>query len=258
MSKTLNTTLAAALGAIVYSLASPSIALGQDGSKKQSSSKGIAVVELFTSQGCSSCPPADKVLQRIAETAEKQELPVYALSFHVDYWNQLGWKDPYSDSLYSRRQRAYASRGNGEVYTPQMIVNGSYGFVGSHSKKAQQALGMALGKPALVQVVAERKESQDSTSIDIDYSTDQRAVGGILNVAVVDTPDANAVPLGENAGRKLSHVNVVRAFKTMPIREATGHVSIDTPEGVNTKTSQVVLYIQDPKSLAIVGATAVE
>src|SRR5579872_5297720 len=96
------------------------------------------VIELFTSQGCSSCPAADKNLAELIEEAEKKGLPVYGLSFHVDYWNYIGWKDPYSRSEYTARQREYSSFLNSEtVYTPQMIVNGEVEFVGSDKKAAE-------------------------------------------------------------------------------------------------------------------------
>ena len=87
---------------------------------------GVNVVELFTSQGCSSCPPADALLAQI-----KDDTNVIALSYHVDYWNYLGWKDPYSNKAYSAYQRSYAKELNSGVYTPQMVVNGSKEFVGS-------------------------------------------------------------------------------------------------------------------------------
>ena len=92
----------------------------------------FAVVELFTSEGCSSCPPADNLLGEIVKDAQKGQQRVYCLSFHVDYWNSLGWRDPYSDPAFSRRQREYARAFESvQVYTPQMVVNGSTGFVGS-------------------------------------------------------------------------------------------------------------------------------
>ena len=92
---------------------------------------GVAVVELFTSQGCSSCPPADTALQQVERVAKERNLRVYCLSFHVDYWNRLGWNDPYSHADYSARQATYAAKKtDNNLYTPQMIVNGTDEFVG--------------------------------------------------------------------------------------------------------------------------------
>ena len=99
------------------------------------------LVELFTSQGCSSCPPADRVLAKLAKEAEAGDLPIVALSFHVDYWNRLGWKDPYSDAAFSQRQRIYASKlPDQRVYTPEIVVNGSSGHVGSRESEVRSAI----------------------------------------------------------------------------------------------------------------------
>ncbi|HEU4536787.1 MAG TPA: DUF1223 domain-containing protein, partial [Polyangiaceae bacterium] len=106
----------------------------------------FALVELFTSEGCSSCPPADEALDELAVDAERRGLPVYALSFHVDYWNSLGWVDPFSTSAYTHRQEAYAGRaGSRGLYTPQMFVNGGEGFIGSDRGRARRDVDRALG-----------------------------------------------------------------------------------------------------------------
>ena len=97
--------------------------------------KPIVVVELFTSEGCSSCPPADKLLSRIVDDAN-DHVEVLALSFHVDYWDYIGWKDPYAKSTFTQRQRAYARKFySSQIYTPQMVVNGKHEFVGSDQRK---------------------------------------------------------------------------------------------------------------------------
>src|SRR5437899_2881738 len=102
------------------------------------------VVELFTSQGCSSCPAADKNLAEIIEKAEANGQQVIGLSFHVDYWNYIGWKDPYSKAEFTERQRKYALRMNSEnIYTPQMIVNGESEFVGSDKNTSTKEIGKA-------------------------------------------------------------------------------------------------------------------
>ena len=97
----------------------------------QTEKNSFVVIELFTSEGCSSCPPADKVLSEVIADARKNNKPIYAMSFHVDYWNRLGWKDPYSDFLFTNRQNNYSDvLGEREVYTPQVFVNGKIYFVG--------------------------------------------------------------------------------------------------------------------------------
>ena len=103
------------------------------------SSKPFAVVELFSSEGCSSCPPADALLRQITSYARDNHQRIYTLSFQVDYWNNLGWTDPFSSPQFSERQRQYAGVLSGGVYTPEMIVNGQEAFVGSDADKAKQS-----------------------------------------------------------------------------------------------------------------------
>src|SRR2546426_9999954 len=106
------------------------------------------LVELFTSEGCSSCPPADLLLGRLQQSQPVAGVEVISLSEHVDYWNQLGWKDPFSSAGFSERQRQYAAvlRGDG-VYTPQMVVDGRAGFVGSETQTALRTIAEAAKKP---------------------------------------------------------------------------------------------------------------
>src|SRR5215469_9046466 len=119
------------------------------GSDPGSGARTPILVELFTSEGCSSCPPADRFLQTLdGQPIAGTEMIV--LSEHVDYWNHIGWKDPYSASFYSQRQSAYAKRfGLDSVYTPQMVVDGTSEFVGSNSGLADKAFRKALRVPKL-------------------------------------------------------------------------------------------------------------
>ena len=120
----------------------------KDSFKPKEPGKGFAVVELFTSEGCSSCPPADALVARVQK--ESTNKPVYILAFHVDYWNRLGWKDVYSSAEYSARQNQYANWLNlsSEVYTPQAIVNGHTEFVGSEEGTLRKAIQAGLQKSA--------------------------------------------------------------------------------------------------------------
>ncbi len=105
------------------------------------------VVELFTSEGCSSCPPADDLLSRMVQQQPIANVEVIALEEHVDYWNELGWVDPFSSREWTARQQVYAGvLGNGNAYTPQMVVDGKTEFVGSQSKKAWQAVQQAAAE----------------------------------------------------------------------------------------------------------------
>lgn len=232
----------------------------QPSNSKPNRNAGVAVVELFTSQGCSSCPSADETLRQIASLSEKGELPVYVLSFHVDYWNRLGWNDPYSDALYSNRQRGYASAiGSTRIYTPQMIVSGTIEFVGSDKPKAHAAISKSLGQQTLSTVTL--KVVKNSTeggvkvgSITVQYDIAGVTEGMVLNVALVQTPKPNMVPRGENAGRELAHVNVVRAFESIRISQTAGTIELKVSEDVDASTAKVIGFVQNPRSLAVNGA----
>lgn len=218
---------------------------------------GFALVELFTSEGCSSCPPADRLLASIDKWGEENNQRVLALSFHVDYWNQLGWEDPYSSSAHTQRQRAYASaRGERSVYTPQMIVNGGEGFVGSDSKRATQALSEALTSTptAELEIASARREGD---RIHVHYTVRGTAAGAVLNLALIDKQGSQSVPRGENAGRTLRHVNIVRAFHSTPIAgEGAGNASFALP--AQAPAGRLIAYVQQPTTLSVVAAAEAE
>ena len=224
-----------------------------------STSPSPVVVELFTSQGCSSCPPADRLLVGLDEIAKKHQLPVYCLSFHVDYWNSLGWRDPYSSEQFTQRQRRYAaalkSRG---IYTPQMIVNGETEFVGSRARDAQQAIESRLGAPTKIALEINAQWSSDKSNVSVEYQLPELLPSTILNVALVQDEAKNEIPRGENAGRELAHVQVVRQFKTIPLKSNSGTATLKVPAALSSDELSVVAYVQDARSMAILGASSVE
>jgi hypothetical protein len=220
--------------------------------------KGIAVVELFTSQGCSSCPPADKLLSSISEKAAQQGLAIYTLSFHVDYWNRLGWEDPYSQPAFSQRQRDYASTWrNAQVYTPQMVVNGKKGFVGSSQPEAWQKIDKALTQSAAATVNLSAITTDQS--VQVTYQLEGEFSGQYLQVALVEKEVETSVHRGENSGRKLQHSHVVRQFVSeKPDDSGQGTVNLLLPHNVLPQDAQLVAYLQDPSSLVISGGGSLE
>ena len=185
-------------------------------SRAQGSEPPFAVVELFTSEGCSSCPPADALLAEILKDAGKDGRRVFGLAFHVDYWNRLGWTDPYSAPAFSRRQQSYAQAfKNDQVYTPQMIVNGTEEFVGSDRQRSCAAIDAALKRGGRAQVKLQQEKPNAPGSLALTYAVAGAARGAVLNVAVVERNVISAVARGENGGRTLRHENVVRAFQTV-------------------------------------------
>ena len=224
-----------------------------------SESSAVVVLELFTSQGCSSCPPADELLTQINNLGVEHDLPVICLSFHVDYWNSLGWKDPYSQAQFSERQRLYARRFKSRsVYTPQLIVDGREEFVGSKASAAREAIRTALKRPSQVQVDLKAKWLKDRNAVSIAYALQGPIDNELMNVAIVQKQGSNEVPRGENAGRALSHVNIVRHFETVRLKRASGELSVEMPKGLAPGDARVAAFVQNSKSANITGAAIVD
>ena len=230
---------------------------------KASEGESIAVLELFTSEGCSSCPPADENLQRIAGAATKANQKIFTLSFHVDYWNRLGWKDPFSQAAFSDRQRDYATALSSETYTPQMIVNGTAAFVGSDRKLTDRAIRKALARPATHRIQLTKSEVDSKTPVSFVYNvsgditqTDNQA-DATLNIAVATDSETVAVSRGENGGRQLTHVWVVKSLQVIPLNSREGTIKID-PKSVKQDHSRLVVYIQSAATREITGASALE
>lgn len=217
------------------------------------------LVELFTSEGCSSCPPADALLQRIASGSEDGAPPsVIALGEHVDYWDQQGWKDRFSSAAFTRRQQVYAARFNTEsIYTPQMVVDGRAEFVGSDAAAARRAIERAAAAPhgvVTIQIDGSRRVTLTASALPPDH---ERA--DIL-VAITENGLTSRVTRGENHGRVLSHAAVVRAL--FVAGEASGADAVAHTElavGADWAAHQltVVAFVQERRSRAILAASAV-
>jgi hypothetical protein len=217
--------------------------------------KPVAVVELFTSQGCSSCPPADRLLTEISKQAVANGQAVYALSFHVDYWDRLGWRDPYSDHRYTVRQQQYARQFKLEsIYTPQAVLNGKREFVGSNRAQLTAQLASALDEPAPVAV--QLSATRQGQTITVNYKLTGTLSGAVLNVALVSSVVSTVVKRGENAGHTLSHNNVVRAFTTIRATE-NGQATLTAPADFDPANGALIGYVQQENSLTTLGATRI-
>lgn len=208
-----------------------------------SNNKGFAVVELFTSQGCSSCPPAEELVARVQE--ESIEKPVYILAFHIDYWDHQGWKDVFSTHDFTKRQYQYASWLKTEtVYTPQIVVNGKREFVGSQEATLNDAISSGLNKSATVNL--DLDATLNLNKISLNYQT--KGVGNNigLQLALVQKLAQTTVKRGENAGRILSHVQIVRKIQSETISSTgTGHTDILLPAGFDAKGWEVIGFLQN-------------
>ncbi len=200
--------------------------------------KNVAVLELFTSQGCSSCPSADRLL---AKYSTKDN--VITLSFHVDYWDRLGWKDPYSSKQFTKRQYNYASALNAGVYTPQLVINGQSEMVGSDSRKIDNTLKKVFSQGP-VSAISIQSVKMENGKVMIDYSL-TNADKAVLNIALVEKKTMTEIRAGENGGVTLSGTNVVRNFQTLSdVKEGKNSYNIDVPSGLEKDNISIVLYLQ--------------
>lgn len=164
------------------------------------------VVELYTSQGCSSCPRADALLKKYANRSD-----VVALSFNVDYWDYLGWKDTLGKAAYSKRQRAYArARGDGKVYTPQIVANGLYHAVGSIKSKVDRALNRSADRLSGYRVALDLQNDKANLIIRVGPGKAKPRKPATIYVAAVSPSVTVRIKRGENHGRKITYHNVVR------------------------------------------------
>src|ERR1700751_4536314 len=186
------------------------------GPNRIDTARSAVLVELFTSEGCSSCPPADALLERLDRSQPTGGADLIVLSEHVDYWNDIGWKDPYSSHEYSERQSAYAAQfGLGSIYTPQMIVDGHFEFVGSDERRAKQAIQNATKVMKTPVSISSRLSDKKMTVFRIEtgpLASSSTAESAGIFLAIADDSDESHVSRGENAGRTLKHVAVLRSF----------------------------------------------
>jgi hypothetical protein len=209
--------------------------------------QGSVLIELFTSEGCSSCPPADRLLEKIA--AENND-NVYVLSFHVDYWNYIGRKDPFSQARFSQRQRNYARQFSLEsIYTPQMVVNGVAEFVGSDEQKLRNAIAKNSTLLPILMEVTRKDNITLSLTCNLQSSEPQ-----LLQLALVQKKAITSVKRGENSGKTLAHVNVVQQLETIDSMNGTGTIELKLPPGLKETDYLLFAFTQNKKNLHITGA----
>lgn len=220
---------------------------------KNNTTKGFAVVELFTSQGCSSCPPADELVENIQKESNNQ--PIYILAFHVDYWNRLGWKDVFSSAAYSKRQNQYAQWLNLQtIYTPQIVVNGRKEFIGSEETTLRNAIKSNLQKPcSLVLTLSDIKYDKDK--VDLHYNIEGATNQASLVLALVQKSATTNVKAGENGGRTLAHVQIVRNLQTLNLDgKNNGTATIAIPSTLNNQSLEVIAFLQNNSNGEILAA----
>jgi hypothetical protein len=262
--------LALLVAAWSHRAAGPATTPGRSaGNDPAPAARATVLLELFTSEGCSSCPPADRLLEELAGSDLVPAVDVVPLSLHVDYWNHLGWKDPYSDAEFSRRQERYSNvLPAGRVYTPQLVVDGERHLVGSDRRQVLAAIAGAgeRRKAAVTLRAAAAEASPLSASWQVSLDAEAlspRPANADLFVAVTEDGLASSVSRGENAGRKLEHVAVVRSLRSLgriPL-DASGHatrdVTIDLDRSWRRDQLHLVAWIADGPQGRVLGAARI-
>jgi len=219
--------------------------------EKSVSGDGFVVLELFTSEGCSSCPKADELLARLRKEAGNK--PVYILAYHIDYWDHQGWRDIFSNADYSKRQYWYADKLNAQVYTPQVIVNGITEVVGSDQAALTSALNSSLtGKTStLLELNGRIKEGRLSVS----YQLTQASPGLHLVIAVVQKNAVRQIKRGENTGRSLNHIQIVQDLHSYKLEKSSnGQVAVLLPNAFSETGWEVICFLQNRETGEIFAA----
>jgi len=220
------------------------------------------VVELFTSEGCSSCPAADALLQRLLDTQPVPDVQIIALGHHVDYWDQLGWRDRFSSGASTNRQQRYAQIFNiDSVYTPEMVVDGREEFVGSDARAAQRAIAQAAAAPHADVSLAAEPAAGGHVAVAVKVAGVPKLSGrdhADVVLAVTESGLRSDVRGGENRGRQLAHAPVVRQLTT--IGEARSDAALRTDVAVPAAWQRdrvtIVAFVQERFGRHVLGAAA--
>ena len=216
------------------------------------------VVELFTSEGCSSCPPADELLGRLRGVPSANGAEIIPLGFHVDYWNDLGWRDRFSSAAFTNRQATYAERFRlSGPYTPQMVVDGSQEFTGSDSPRAHEAILRAAAEPerAAVQLA-----SAAPGKLAVRVKGLSESAAGQVILAVTEDNLATNVGAGENNGHVLRHAAVVREFRILgQLKDGRFETesALNAAKDWKLNDLRVVVFVQPAGRDAIEGASSI-
>jgi len=219
----------------------------------------VVLVELFTSEGCSTCPPADDLLRKVNGTLTDAGQLIVGISEHVTYWNSLGWTDPFSSPIYTERQNAYGtSFGLDGVYTPQMVVNGRQEFVGSDRSSLVRALRKEQDEVAPVDVrILSTSVAGSVLTVNFSAAGDKAFHGADIVAVVADDIDSSSVPRGENSGRTLKHVAVARSIARVAKLQAVAQQTVQIPLPASIRTTQghhLILFVQVGGAGRVLGA----
>jgi hypothetical protein len=247
----------AALGALVFAvLTSCTPAAERSAYAGPPGERQPVILELFTSEGCSSCPPADTLLASLSRGQPVAGADVIALELHVDYWNYLGWSDPFSDPAHALRQRAYGDAFKQRaIYTPQLVVDGHAELLGSSGDAAREAIAAAARAPKARVTIARNDGGLAITVAALPEPSEPASVW----LAITEEGLHTDVPRGENSGSRLAHGPIVRRLSRVgaatPTFSGTAPAALDP--AWKRENVRAVVFVQRDRSLQIVGASAV-
>ncbi len=211
----------------------------------------IVVLELFTSQGCSSCPPADVLLEKVKNQYPDQ---VFALSYHVDYWNYIGWEDPFSNPNFSKKQREYNRKFRyPSNYTPEMVINGKEHFVGSNATKLSAKIEQYSNLNSENKLTVNNITSTGNT-ISFDYTFQGPREGKELRAVIVLDERTTVVKRGENRNRTLKNSNIVVAENYVMLSASSGKGSIQLPNKISVNEKMHLIVLAENEDLEITAA----
>jgi len=203
--------------------------------------EAVTVLELFTSQGCSSCPLADELLGNVKDRVEDNS--IIALSYHVDYWNYIGWKDPFSSKANTQKQRAYGEKFfSNRIYTPQLVVNGKEHFVGSNAKTLDNKL-KAYKKQLATNKVSLSNVKTDDNTISFNYEVEGDIDNKSIRFVLVIDERITQVKRGENRNRTIKNENIVVTETLKKIKSTSGASSLTIPSVVDDNDALRVVAI---------------
>jgi hypothetical protein len=212
------------------------------------------LLELFTSEGCSSCPPADLLLEQLDREQPVPGAQIIVLGEHVDYWNRLGWADPYSSREFSERQEMYARRfGLSGPYTPQMVVDGTTEFVGNDARTAASAIASAARQPKVG--IDIRPSRADLVTVDVRPLSESKSRKAFVYIAHAAESGSSDVLRGENKGRKLHHVSVAADIRKYGAVTDRAGLTTDIPvrNSAVPPGSRLIVFVQDPSNGRVLG-----
>jgi hypothetical protein len=229
------------------------------GKEEQASkkSKGFTVIELFSSEGCSSCPPAESLMSKLIRKADSDSLPLYIIDFHVDYWDYLGWKDTLANPQYTKRQQEYGDYFKlSSIYTPQAIINGKSEIVGSDEEKINTAIDREIKQTSSLKLNCSLTKVEGQ-KIEMQYTITGDIANSSLNFALVESGITVNVQRGENAHKTLVHDNAARVFKSIKLNSAEGEIALNATH-INLTHCKLICFVQNAANMNILAATQLQ